>query len=534
MTKRPARILIMDDEERWRDELSEALTDTGYYIRTAATRNEANQLYASELFHVLILDIRMDESDVDNEEGLDVFLRLKNAKKTKSVRVIICSGHDSRYRDGFVGYKAVDFVSKNGFSDDDLRQAVERSLTQKLGVSFFLDIDWQHGLDSGTAVHDLLVDGEWVKRETPRGDQLAAELDDLLCRLFHDAQALLIEPLTKGCSGAGVLLAQPNYAHGGVAQKVVVKYGDSTDIDLEFRNFREHVQPYLGGQRHTTGRKLRHTPRLGGALYSFVGTSNTALADFETFYEDNDLAATIEVLDDLFRATCAGWYANMGNQCFMRLTQYYSKILGLQKENLEQARSYLKSVQGHGKLAFNSLDGVLGLPNPISVMLDRPWTVSTYECVTHGDLNANNIFVDHDRRTWLIDFQRTGRGHVLRDVIQLDNVIRFELLTKKQAPLQARFELERALLAMRSYPKEGFPIPETLKSPAVRKAFGACCHLRFLAGRMLSNNRNASLEEYYIGSAFLALGSLKRRRLARVCREHALLSAALLAQQLGG
>ncbi len=40
--------------------------------------------------------------------------------------------------------------------------------------------------------------------------------------------------------------------------------------------------------------------------------------------------------------------------------------------------------------------------------------------ITHGDLHADNLFVDMDGRSWAIDFERTTYGPILRDFAELE------------------------------------------------------------------------------------------------------------------
>jgi hypothetical protein len=49
--------------------------------------------------------------------------------------------------------------------------------------------------------------------------------------------------------------------------------------------------------------------------------------------------------------------------------------------------------------------------------------------VTHGDLHGDNLFVDPDH-AWVIDFERSGPGPILRDVTELE----VDILTRLAAP----------------------------------------------------------------------------------------------------
>jgi len=265
-----------------------------------------------------------------------------------------------------------------------------------------------------------------------------------------------------------------------------------------------------------------------------MGTAEGSLGDFADFYQANVLSTVTPVLDELFRETCAAWYANLGQLRALDLTEHYTGMMDLRPERLEQARKErLKSVQGKDRLHFNALSEKRELPNPIHVLTGQSWILSTYECITHGDFHPHNILVDKEGHTWLIDFQQTGSGHFLRDIIQLDCAIRFELLTPEQATLDERLALEEALLKLSGFPALGaIPSHDTLANPAVQKAFGACHYLRAIAGELLSNNPGATLKEFYVGSAYFALNYLRFYSMPALNREHALLSASLLVRHL--
>ena len=89
---RPGRILVMDDEPRadgdpsWREDLAEALQDAGFAVDTAATTHEARTRLAETFYHLLILDIRMNEGDLDQAEGLKLLAELNALELTGETR----------------------------------------------------------------------------------------------------------------------------------------------------------------------------------------------------------------------------------------------------------------------------------------------------------------------------------------------------------------------------------------------------------------------------------------------------------------
>lgn len=87
------RILVVDDLPDVRETLSGLLLDEGYNVCSAATRAEALQKLNTKYFHVAVVDVRLDEADEDNQEGLLLMHEIK--ERYPSVAVIILTGYAS-------------------------------------------------------------------------------------------------------------------------------------------------------------------------------------------------------------------------------------------------------------------------------------------------------------------------------------------------------------------------------------------------------------------------------------------------------
>src|SRR6266702_3111734 len=81
-----------------------------------------------------------------------------------------------------------------------------------------LKILWQGSLPD-LMIRHVELDGKPVERNTSFHKLLAVELEDLLNELFYKASTI-VEPLTAGRSGTGVLKVQPFYPHQEAGQKV--------------------------------------------------------------------------------------------------------------------------------------------------------------------------------------------------------------------------------------------------------------------------------------------------------------------------
>jgi DNA-binding response OmpR family regulator len=534
------RILIVDDDEEWRTEVVETLRREGYLAETAPTEDQALAQLDTKLFHLAILDICLQDDNPNNTDGITLLHELKNRNLGETVKVIMLSDHDTKehLRTTFRDYSVVDFLSKGEFNKKILLDEVREAFTERMNINLSLNIRWQIVNGPEDAVLNLAISGTSVTRGTALHSLIATELEDLLCRLFHEASSIIVRPVSPGQSATGVLAVQPFYPSTGSRGTVIVKFGNLRKVEQEHANFKKYVEHALGGGRSTVVHGLRRTPHLGGIIYSFVGVANTRLEDFGSFYSHSN--TTIEgikkALDNLFLETCENWYENRSQLQPHDLSDDYRQLLNLTLEKLEYGFLALGdsvSVFKKEKLQFQSLSTRHIFTNPLAVVTDRPWWISTYICTTHGDFNTHNILLDDNDNTWLIDFLRTGQGHILRDVSELDSVVRFELLAGKGATLDERLTMEEALCSIDRFSQlERLGTNFSTENEALAKTFATVVHLRKLAGMLLRRSSHEDMEEFYVALFFHALNTLRFDDLSLTQREHALLCASLLADKL--
>ena len=300
--RRQGCILIVDDLETWREQITSALQRGGFQVEAVPTLAEGYARLYTNLYHVLILDICMNENDLDNVDGIKLLQGLYQQKATEAIKIIMLSAHETKeqMREAFHDYKVAHFLSKTQFNNQVILKAVKEALND---INLSLEIHWKES-GAAEAVLDLTIGGNRVEGNSELQKQMAEELEDLLCRLFKDAKNILVQPLIPGHSGASVLYAQPHYETRGASRPVVVKFGDVKKIEEEYENFKTYVQHFLGGGRNTTVMDVRYTPHLGGIIYTFLGTSQERLTNFGEFYLENKLPQITKVLKGLFEDTC--------------------------------------------------------------------------------------------------------------------------------------------------------------------------------------------------------------------------------------
>ena len=203
-------------------------------------------------------------------------------------------------------------------------------------------------------------------------------------------------------------------------------------------------------------------------------------------------------------------------------------------EQLEQILAdRLPSVYVKEKLTFISLNSTRKFTNPLLATAGLSFTRFTSTCTTHGDFNSHNLFIDQAGFTWLIDFEATEPGHILRDIAMLNSVIRFQLLTAQEATLEERLQMEEVLCRVKRFSQvKQLAVGFETDNQALAKACTTVIHLRTLAGDLVAHNQHDDISEYYIALFYNALNTLRFSSLETVQHEHALLCASLLADKL--
>ncbi len=481
------RILIVDDEIKWGKELAEVLRRKGFNADAVENVSQALERLNKTLYHIVVLDIRLPSSS----EGIGLLKELERRGLKEATKVIMHSAYGTleHMRLAFKDYEVADFVPKT--TAEAFLQSVQQVFDQKVKINPALDIKWQMKNTVEQVVRDLKISGKEVGSNTTLRKQLVEELDDLFCRLFHEAEMVLVRPLTPGWSGTGIALVQPFFKGRGRGKDVVVKFGDRDKIKKEHYNFQQYVRPFLSGGRSTAIQDLRYTPHLGGIVYTLLGAGNDQLVDFAEFYRrTDDITQIIQVLNSLFQSTCANWYINRSRIEPLDLAVDYQRFFNYSPKKFERIlASQLPSIHLGEKLIFPSLRNKRTFTNPFLVNIGQSFTHYTATCMMHG-------------------------------------------LTAPEATLEERLQMEEALCEAEHLSQGEASTRLVTDNQALAKAYATVTHLRTLASSVAAQNPQDTISEYSIALFYNALNTLKFSSLKTVQHEHALLCASLLATRL--
>jgi CheY-like chemotaxis protein len=84
-------ILVVDDQENWRELLASLLEDEGYLVETAASFKGAKHAIMHKVFALVILDVRLVDKERFNMQGIELLRILKS--QTKPPKIIVITGY---------------------------------------------------------------------------------------------------------------------------------------------------------------------------------------------------------------------------------------------------------------------------------------------------------------------------------------------------------------------------------------------------------------------------------------------------------
>jgi len=127
------KVLIAEDYEDWRDLLSGLLRRDGHEVTATATLDEAREYVdRTKDLDLAIVDIRLVETDENNEDGMHLLAYIK--KKQVFTRVIMITGHGTMetQRKAFRKFQAFDFFRKEQFDSEEFRKGFREAIEQSI------------------------------------------------------------------------------------------------------------------------------------------------------------------------------------------------------------------------------------------------------------------------------------------------------------------------------------------------------------------------------------------------------------------
>ncbi len=124
MEKKTYHILIVEDDDLMRDELSHTFSENGYGVSTARNGDEALNIAFNKKPELIILDVLMP-----NTNGLDILRQLRSDDRGKNIPVLILSNvRDEASVAEAVELGGCDYLLKTDWSLEDVLKKVNEKL----------------------------------------------------------------------------------------------------------------------------------------------------------------------------------------------------------------------------------------------------------------------------------------------------------------------------------------------------------------------------------------------------------------------
>lgn len=362
-----------------------------------------------------------------------------------------------------------------------------------------------------------------------------SEVDNRLVRyLFRDARLVKLQRMKGGFSGSEVFGTRSKDLQGHQQVPHVIKIGWHHVMGQERMAF-EAIESVLGNNAP----RIVDFAELGerAALkYRYASMGNGLSRTFQSLYQEGlEIEALEKILYTVFVEQLGRLYAAEQHEKTDLLAYYeFSSQLA------PAVRRSVEKIVGHAPDTETLSVGIgPSFPNlcrfyeeALPRLQKRQAGTGCYMAYIHGDLNGANILVDEHQNVWLIDFFHTHRGHVLRDLIKLENDLLY-LMTplESDAALEEAMELSQFLIKVEDLRT---PLPEVEKlpfdNPHLRRAYQVLRLLRSFYPELIHSDRNPL--QMLIGQLRYAAHTLTFPEANERQKKWALYAASLCAQEV--
>ena len=280
--------------------------------------------------------------------------------------------------------------------------------------------------------------------------------------------AVALQALNGGRSAARVFKATPFFGAGRTVKgaPVVVKIAPRAQGLAEKTNYDEFVRALPSACRPDL-LAFGRTRAYSGLCYSFVGRSEESRVDTLTdCLQRGDATKVGLVVRRIFDPMRDTWYrpalVRAESDIARRYLDRYFSGRGSTAETEATLRTcaarYFNARQKNGRYVIAGWS----FPSPRSTLFASARKRGYRSCILHGDMNSDNIVVaDNPAGVMLVDFEKTGRGHVLEDLIAVEASVRINYV--RDASFSEILEKER-LIAFGRQPARNDPYCASIRN----------------------------------------------------------------------
>jgi hypothetical protein len=348
----------------------------------------------------------------------------------------------------------------------------------------------------------------------------------------------------------GVFLIQP-----GRHIPLVLKFDTMANIAEENVRYNRYVAGRLnfmpGKPEVCHGQGSIGNEPWSAIAYNLIGANQDGQVQiFGDFYRTHNSQSVQDVLQNNVFSLLSHWWGDPRAPLIPSLYNEY-KRLGLEENQAKMQAAIRRlgeklEIGPLGQIDDSTLqidlDSIPSLRNPLNWIKEvfvtqqlGAWATNPrlrHDSIVHGDFHAGNLLVSEDQHgsteAWLIDFPHTHIGPTIQDIARLEADVKFWLMPAT-SDCKVLYNWESALLPLPDH-------PITISRPAtseaeLQKSQSAIALLR-AEGQNYLIGINA--RPYYLALLYATLPILYYRDRTDAQKLHALISAALLCERLGG
>ena len=317
---------------------------------------------------------------------------------------------------------------------------------------------------------------------------------ELVRYLFRGCRKVSVRSLDGGFSGNRVLATQSIDLHGHEQAPHVVKIGSRGPIGQERTAF-ERIEAVLGNAAPRIADFADWQER-GAIKYRYAAMGSSASQSLQKLYEAGATPVQLQrIFDAVFIEQLGRLYqAAELERC--DLLEYYQFSERWAPHVRQRVHEIVGSRAATDELEFPGGRRVANIAAFYAQGLSSLPAAGRahYFAHVHGDLNGANIIIDGPGNVWLIDFFHSHRGHVLRDLIKLENDVLY-IYTKVSdaAELGDALALTDHLLSLEDLGAvPSTPAAAANWAPCVARALATVQQLRSYYAALLKADRDMS------------------------------------------
>ena len=481
-------ILFVDNSANYLDVHARLLEEAGYRVYRAYSLAQAEEQLATQHVHLIILDIRLeDDDDVQDISGL----LLAQREAYRPVPKIILTAYPSfELAREALGPRldslppAVNFIGRDE-GIDAILDAVERVFNEHVRLNWQLDIRRDQNNTLSLAHLVALIEPEL---EYDRLPARIDELEDLFCCLFYRSRQINLHRLITAGQNK-VTVAVFSFLPEGLPFRLVVTCGLRQAIRQEDECFEKYA-PRIATEGSTTKlmKQRIETTRYAALAYTLTDAELENVVPFSEFYRYNRSEKIVATLSHFFNRTLARYHQQNvkieeSDTVVAAIVPYFCDDNGILTP--EALAAQIEALQAHAvvnhaprfdettfKLLLSLLEGAI------------PVAASIQYGITHGRLSGETILVDQRDRSWLIEFGGLSQGPLLKDLIDLEILVKFRLTG--DLPHHERRQLEEYLQTEAN--SETAPVYPHLNNE-MQKALTVIYHIRQYAFQKINQAR---------------------------------------------